>query len=332
MKEHIKKNAHQYRLLALLVILLVVMGILAPGKFLTVKNFKNMGFQMAEFGILAIGMSVVIMTGGINLSIVNSAMLASIVSAMAMRALYNGGEGMSDAPVILIGILITVCIAVICGAVNGFFVAYIGVLPILVTLGTQTVFNGISLNITRGSGVSGFPKTFQKIGAGTLGQIPYTMLIYLVVIIAAYLLIERSRWGISVYMVGGNEKATRFSGINTKKTVMGVYIVSAVLSGLAGVLMTSRYNSAKADYGSSYTMQAVAATVLGGTSINGGSGHVLGTVIAVAIIQVISSGFNILKINRNFTDIATGLILVGVLGLNHFIAKGSARRIRAEVK
>lgn len=332
MKEHFKKNAHQYRLLGLLVILMIVMGFLAPGKFLTVKNFKNMGFQMAEFGILAIGMSVVIMTGGINLSIVNSAMLASIVSAMAMRALYNGGEGMADVPVILIGLLITIVIAVVCGAVNGFFVAYVGVLPILVTLGTQTVFDGVSLNITRGSGISGFPKLFQRIGAGTLGQVPYTILIYVVVIVVAYLMIERSRWGISIYMVGGNEKATRFSGINTRKTVMGVYIFSAVLSGLAGVLMTSRYNSAKADYGSSYTMQAVAATVLGGTSINGGSGHVLGTVIAVAIIQVISSGFNILGINRNFTDIATGLILVGVLGMNHFIAKGAARRIRAEVK
>ena len=332
MKEHFKKNAHQYRLLGLLVILMIVMGFLAPGKFLTVRNFKNMGFQMAEFGILAIGMSVVIMTGGINLSIVNSAMLASIVSAMAMRALYNGGEGMADVPVILIGLLITIVIAVVCGAVNGFFVAYVGVLPILVTLGTQTVFDGVSLNITRGSGISGFPKLFQRIGAGTLGQVPYTILIYAVVIVVAYLMIERSRWGISIYMVGGNEKATRFSGINTRKTVMGVYIFSAVLSGLAGVLMTSRYNSAKADYGSSYTMQAVAATVLGGTSINGGSGHVLGTVIAVAIIQAISSGFNILGINRNFTDIATGLILVGVLGMNHFIAKGAARRIRAEVK
>ena len=190
MKEHFKKNAHQYRLLGLLVILMIVMGILAPGKFLTVKNFKNMGFQMAEFGILAIGMSVVIMTGGINLSIVNSAMLGSIVSAMVMRTLYNGGEGMAPVPVIVIGILLTILVTIVCGMVNGFFVAYVGVLPILVTLGTQTVFNGISLNITRGSGISGFPTLFQKIGAGTLGQIPYTMLIYLVVIIAAYLLIE----------------------------------------------------------------------------------------------------------------------------------------------
>ena len=321
MKEHFKRNSYQYALLLLLIVLMIVMECLAPGKFLSVKNFKNMSFQMAEFGILAIGMSIVIMTGGINLSIVNSAMLASIVSAYVMRALYNGGNGMADVPCIIIGILVTLVIAALCGMFNGFFVAYIGILPMLATLGSQTVFNGISLNITRGSSVSGFPKLFQKIGNGTLGNIPYTLLIYIVVIVIAYFLIERSRWGISVYMVGGNEKATRFSGINTKRTVMLVYVFSAVLSGIAGILMTSRYNSAKADYGSSYTMQAVAATVLGGTSIKGGSGHVMGTVIAVCIIQVISSGFNILKLNRNFTDIATGLILVIVLTVNFLVSQ-----------
>ena len=321
MKEHFKRNSYQYALLLLLIVLMIVMECLAPGKFLSVKNFKNMSFQMAEFGILAIGMSIVIMTGGINLSIVNSAMLASIVSAYVMRALYNGGNGMADVPCIIIGILVTLVIAALCGMFNGFFVAYIGILPMLATLGSQTVFNGISLNITRGSSVSGFPKLFQKIGNGTLGNIPYTLLIYILVIVIAYFLIERSRWGISVYMVGGNEKATRFSGINTKRTVMLVYVFSAVLSGIAGILMTSRYNSAKADYGSSYTMQAVAATVLGGTSIKGGSGHVMGTVIAVCIIQVISSGFNILKLNRNFTDIATGLILVIVLTVNFLVSR-----------
>ncbi|MDI9505394.1 MAG: ABC transporter permease [Candidatus Excrementavichristensenella sp.] len=321
MKEHFKRNMHQYRLLALLGILLIVMGFLVPGKFLTVRNFRNMGFQMAEFGILAIGMSAVIMTGGINLSIVNSAMLASIISSFVMRAMYDGGNGMAELPCIAIGIVVTFAVALLCGLFNGFFVAYIGVIPILVTLGSQTVFDGVALNITRGSSVSGFPKLFQQIGMGTFLGIPYTMLVYLVVILVAYLLIERSYWGISIYMVGGNEKATRFSGINTRKTLMGVYVFSAMMAAVAGILMTSRYNSARADYGSSYTMQAIAATVLGGTSITGGSGHVLGTVIAVAIIQVVSSGFNILKINRNFTDIAIGLILIGMLAIKHFVDK-----------
>lgn len=323
----IKRNRTQALLLLFLLVLILLMTLLAPGRFLTVRNFRNMGFQMAEFGILAIGMSVVIMTGGINLSLLSSAMLGAIVGAFVMRAL-NQAEVMGDLPIILIGISSVLLVSVLCGLTNGFFVAYVGVVPMLVTLGTQTVFNGISLNITRGSGISGFPKVFQRIGAGTLFDIPYTLLIYIAVILAAWYLVEKTPWGISVYMVGGNEKATRFSGINTKKVLMLVYVFSAVMAGIAGILMTSRYNSARADYGTSYTLQAVAATVLGGTDINGGSGRILGTVNAVLILQVLSSGFNIIGINRNITDIVTGLILVGVLSVNYLTSRERTRKAK----
>ena len=324
-REHFSRNKNLYFLLALLVVLIGVMSALAPGKFLTVRNFKNMGFQMAEFGILAIGMSVVIMTGGINLSLVNSAMLAAIAGAFLMRGMNELG-GIPDPLIIACGIVAVMVVSVLCGMVNGYFAAYIGVAPLLVTLGTQTVFNGISLNITRGSGISGFPALFQRIGAGSLGSVPYTMLIYLAVILLAYFMVERTPWGVSVYMVGGNEKATRFSGINTRAVLMKVYIFSAVMAGIAGILIMSRYNSARADYGSSYTLQAVAATVLGGTDINGGSGHILGTVTAVCILQAVSSGFNIIGINRNITDIVTGLILVVVLSVNFFASRIRGRK------
>jgi simple sugar transport system permease protein len=322
---HIRKNRTQVFLLIFLLALIALMSALAPGKFLTVRNFKNMGFQMAEFGILAIGMSVVIVSGGINLSLVNGAMLSAIVGALVMRALNTSGA-LPDVLIILIGIAVVLAVSVLCGIINGYFVAFMGVVPLLVTLGTQTVFDGVSLNITRGSGISGFPKLFQRIGAGTIADVPYTMLIYLAVILAAWFLIEKTPWGVSVYMVGGNEKATRFSGINTRRVLMNVYIFSAVLAGVAGVLMISRYNSARADYGSSYTLQAVAATVLGGTDINGGSGHVWGTVIAVCVLQVISSGFNIIGINRNITDIVTGLILVAVLSVNYFTSRERVKK------
>ena len=317
---HFSRNKNQYFLLMLLLLLIAAMSLLAPGKFLTVRNFKNMGFQMAEFGILAIGMSVVIMTGGINLSLVNSAMLSAIVGAFLMRTMNELG-GIPDLVIIATGILTVMLVSILCGIVNGYFVAYLGVASLLVTLGTQTVFNGVSLNITRGSGISGFPALFQRIGAGSILNVPYTMLIYLGAILVAWYLVERTPWGVSIYMVGGNEKATRFSGINTRAVLMKVYIFSAVMAGVAGVLMVSRYNSARADYGSSYTLQAVAATVLGGTDINGGSGHILGTVMAVAILQVVSSGFNIIGINRNITDVVTGLILVAVLTINYFTAR-----------
>ena len=320
MREHLTRNKNQYFLLALLLLLIALMSLLAPGKFLSVRNFKNMGFQMAEFGILAIGMSVVIMTGGINLSLVNSAMLSAIVGAFLMRAMNEAG-GIPDLLIIAAGIVAVMAVSVVCGVVNGYFVAYVGVASLLVTLGTQTVFNGISLNVTRGSGISGFPALFQRIGAGSFANFPYTMMIYIAVILVAYFMVERTPWGVSVYMVGGNEKATRFSGINTRAVLMKVYIFSSIMAGLAGILMVSRYNSARADYGSSYTLQAVAATVLGGTDINGGSGHILGTVTAVAILQVVSSGFNIIGINRNITDVVTGLILVLVLSFNFFAAR-----------
>lgn len=129
-------------------------------------------------------------------------------------------------------------------------------------------------------------------------------------------------------MLGGNEKATRYSGINTKRVLMLVYVFSAVMAGIAGILMISRYNSARADYGTSYTLQAVAATVLGGTDINGGSGKVWGTVVAVLILQVLSSGFNIIGINRNITDIVTGLILITVLSINHLNTRDRLRKTK----
>ncbi len=323
--QFVKKDPKMVFLVFFLLVLILVMSILAPGRFLTVRNFKNIGFQMAEFGILAIGMSVVIMTGGINLSLLGSAMLSAIVGAYLMRAMNQAGS-MSDPVIIILGIASVIVVSVICGLANGFFVAYVGVVPLLVTLGTQTVFNGISLNITRGSGISGFPKVFQRIGAGTLFDIPYTLLIYILVILAAWYLIHKTPWGVNVYMVGGNEKATRFSGVNTKKVLTMVYVFSAVMAGIAGILMISRYNSARADYGTSYTLQAVAATVLGGTDINGGSGKVWGTVLAVLILQIISSGFNIIGVNRNITDIVTGLILIAVLSINHVTAKERVKK------
>ena len=132
-----------------------------------------------------------------------------------------------------------------------------------------------------------------------------------------YFLFERSTWGTKVYMIGCNELASKFSGIDTKKILLQVYVYSSILTGIASIFITSRYNSAKTDYGSSYLMQAVTAVVLGGTSISGGHGKVIGTVIAVCIIQVISTGLNILQVNRYIINIITGGILILVLALRY---------------
>lgn len=308
------KHSSEFTLLLIFLVVFVIMGILSPDRFLTVNNIKTMAFQMPEFGLMSLAMMIAVLTGGINLSITTGAAFSSIVAAFILSSEFG-----KSSPVLSVVVALFACmlVSVLTGAVNGVMIAYIGVAPMLVTLGTKTLFEGLGLNFTKGGSISGFPEIYSEIGNGTFLGIPIPLLIYVAVVIVSYFLFERSAWGTEVYMVGCNETATKFSGIDTKRTLMLVYIYSGILAGLASVLISSRYNSAKTDYGSSYMMQAVSAVVLGGTSIAGGHGTVAGTVIAVAIIQVLSTGLNIWGVNRYIINIITGGILIVVLALRY---------------
>ena len=313
-KELRSGHSSEFTLLLIFIGLFILMGILSPDRFLTVNNIKTMAFQMPEFGLMALAMMIAILTGGINLSITTGATLSTIVAAFILSSEFG-----KENPVLCViaGVVICMLVATVTGVVNGTVVAYIGVAPMLVTLGTKTLFEGLGLNFTKGGSISGFPELYSEIGNGTILGIPIPMIVYVIALVVCYFLFELSVWGTEVYMIGCNETATRFSGINTKKSLLWVYICSGILSGMAGILISSRYNSAKTDYGSSYVMQAVSAVVLGGTSISGGHGTVAGTVIAVAIIQVISTGLNILGVNRYIINIITGGILIAVLILRY---------------
>jgi len=312
------KHANELILLVILVFVIILMGMLSPTRFFTWGNLATIAFQMPEFGLLAIGMMAVIITGGINLSITQVATLSGIASAFLLS-----GDFAAQNPVlgIIVSIAVGLIVSVFTGLFNGFFVAYVGVAAMLVTLGSMTLFEGIGLNMTKGGSIAGFPSAFSFIGNESILGIPVPMLIYLMMIVISYFMLERSNWGVKVYLIGCNEVATRFSGINTKRTLLKVYVFSSVLASIAGLVLISRYNSAKVDYGSSYMMQSVAAVVLGGTSINGGHGTVAGTVIAVAIIQVVSTGLNLFGLNRYLIDIIIGVVLIGVLAIRFFNKK-----------
>jgi simple sugar transport system permease protein len=294
----------------------LLMSILSPGRFLSRGNLQSMAYQLPEFGILALSMMLVIVSGGINLSLIYMATLSMIIGGLVMVAITVGGGPHILALVAGIGFMIL--IALLCGALNGYVVVYLGVTPMIATLGTSTLFEGISLNITRGGAISGFPAEFLEIGNGSLLGIPIPMLVFIVVIIAMHLFLERSSFGSAVYMTGSNPRVARYSGINVKQVLFGVYVSAGFLAAVAGILMASRYNSAKESYGSSYLLQSVAASVLGGTNINGGEGKIVGTIIAVMIIQVISSGLNIFGISRYLTNIVMGGILLLVLTIKFF--------------
>jgi simple sugar transport system permease protein len=295
----------------------VLMSILSPGRFLSRNNLQSMAYQLPEFGILALSMMLVIVSGGINLSLTFMATLSMIVGGLAMAELTRGGAAGSAALLAGVGLMLVTALA--CGALNGYVVVYLGVTPMIATLGTSTLFEGISLNITKGGAVSGFPAEFIKIGNSTFLGLPIPLIIFLFIVAGVYLFLERSGFGSAVYMTGSNAKVARYSGINVRQVLFRVYVAAGFLAAVAGVLMASRYNSAKESYGSSYLLQSVAASVLGGTNINGGEGKIIGTIIAVMIIQVISSGLNIFGFNRYLTNIVMGGILLLVLTIKFFM-------------
>ncbi len=330
----LKKNPKEGVLFLVCVFIFVLMAVLSPSKFLAGANFSSMAFQLPEFGVLALGMMVIILTGGINLSLTFVASLSGITMAMVISSLYAGGEGMNGGLAILIGLVAGFAMVIGCGLLNGLLVAKLHVSPILATLGTMMLFEGIGLNITEGRAISGFPEGFEVLGNGTLGGsgIPISLFIFIVVAIVSYILYERTPWGLRLHMVGSNATAVNYSGVNVWKMLIQAYIVSAIFCFIAAIIMTSRYNSMKVDYGSSYMMQAILATVMGGTSISGGYGKVGGTVLAVIAIQLLSSGLNIFGLNRFFVDMVMGAILIGVLALNYVYNMSQQRNLLKKLK
>jgi simple sugar transport system permease protein len=309
-------------LFLIFVLLFALMSFLSPTTFPTWRNLQSMASQLPELGIFAIAMMVVIVTGGMNLSITFTSALASIVGGLVLSKMTAAGT--SPALVMVAGLSTFVVVALVCGALNGFVVASVGVTPMLATLGTMTLFEGACLNITKGGAISGFPDDFLWFGSATILGVPFPLVLFILVVIASHFLMERSPFGLKAYMIGCNPTVTAYSGINVKKVLYGIYLFSALLCALAGILMSSRYNSAKESYGSSYLMQSISAAVLGGTDINGGYGKVAGTVIAVMILQVISSGLNIFGVNRYIVNVIMGGILILVLAINFFTAKDKA--------
>lgn len=295
-----------------LVLILIIVGVLLlmwalnPARFFQRGNLQSMAFQLPELGLLSLGMMIIMVTGGINLAVVSTANLAGIVAALIMQANPSGGG-------ILLAIVGALVVAAIVGAANGVLVAWIGVSPILATLGMMTLLNGISIVLTKGYVISGFPAVFQWIGNGVFLGVPAPMLLFILVAIGLGVIMNRSAFGFEIYMLGTNETATRFSGINVNLVLLKSYVLSGILSGLAALVMISRFNSAKSDYGQSYLLVTVLAAVLGGTSVYGGFGKASGLVLSLVILQIVSSGLNLLQVNAFMTRAIWGMILAGVM-------------------
>lgn len=310
------QRATTLRLLVLCLLLAGIMTWLNPGRFLTERNFASMGFQFPELGLFALAIVLSLITGGIDLSVVSTANLAGILAALVLTQATSGAFGPGEtAGWVLIAAVVALGTGAAGGWLNGLLITRLGITPILATLGTMQLYLGLALVITRGPAISGYPETFLSLGNGVLLGIPVPLLIFAVTAVGVALLLGRTVLGVQLYLVGSNERAARFAGVPVSMVLRRAYWLSGLIAGLAGLLMISRTNSAKADYGASYLLQAVLVAVLGGVDPRGGKGKIRDVVLALLSLQFISSGLSLLRCSQFTKEVAWGALLLLAMAL-----------------
>jgi simple sugar transport system permease protein len=295
-----------------LVALVAVFGLLIGERFFSAATLQSIAFQMPELGILSLAMMVALLSGGLNLAIIATANLCGLTMAYVLTRFVPGTQGLAWVAWQIAAVLAGFAVAALIGVVNGVVIAYLRVSPILATLGTMTACKGVAIGMTRGNVISGFPDPVVFIGNGTILGVPAPLVAFAVCAVPVAVLLNRSPFGAKIYMIGSNERATRFSGVPTRRVIFLTYVLSSLLCGAAAVLMMARFNSANASYGESYLLVSILAAVLGGVDPFGGFGKVGGLVLALVILQVISSAFNLLNFSQFLTLAIWGAILIAV--------------------
>lgn len=291
----------QYGVFLILILELVIFSC-ASKSFLSVANILSVGRQMSFTGIAAIGMTLVMLTGGIDISVGSMLAVAGV-----MCAKLSADMGMP----IVVSVLLTLMLGIIFGAINGVSVAYLHIPALIATLATQTILKGIAYLITNAVPVKNLSASYKILGQGYLfGVIPVPMILMLVLFAIAWWYLDASYLGRRIYLVGGNPEAARLAGINTKLTVCSVYMLSGMFAAFAGILMAARLGSGQPSVGSGFEMDVITATVLGGISVNGGKGKVINVLVGACIMGVLANGMTMMNINQYLQWIINGLVLM----------------------
>ncbi|MBS3813523.1 ABC transporter permease [Candidatus Bipolaricaulota bacterium] len=306
-------------LFLILVLILIMIGGATGGEFLKIGFLQSMAFQLPMLGLLALAQMGPMLTGGIDLSVISIANLSGIVAAIVLT-------GMNGPTAILLAVVAAMLTAIAAGSLNGIIISVFGVSPIIGTLGMMIFLRGVALIVTKGDIIAGFPQSFLYLGNGTILGIPVPLIIFGAIIAIFAVIVSKTPYGVSAYMVGSNETATRFSGVNTKWVLFRTYLTSGFLAGITAFIMITRYNSAQAGAGFSYLLLTVLICVLGGISPDGGIGKVTGLFLAIIILQFISSGFNLMGLSSHLASALWGIILIFALFLNKLVLAQSGAR------
>ncbi len=326
----VRKDQHIFRLVLMLIAWMLFLAITRFGRFYSLLNFQTMAAQFPEFGIMALGVMVAMITGGIDLSMVGMANLTSILMAYLLLAL-TGDDGGLPAYAIPLVFVLGLGIGAGLGLFNGVLVTKFHIPPILATLGSGEFFIGICMAITGGAAVSRFSRTYARtINNRILGDmIPVQLLIFIIVAVVIWFFLTKTVFGTKLYMLGTSPKAARFSGLNTNKLLLKTYLTSGMCAGLAGLVMMANYNSARADYGGVYTLQSILIVILGGVNPLGGKGKISGVILAVVLLQMLQTGINRFPaISSYYIFLLWGGVLILVMVLNFFTERNDGLRFK----
>jgi len=314
-KDMFKKNSVIY--FTLFIIVFLIMGIISPKVFLGSYNIQSMAFQIPEFGIFTLGMMVTIITGGIDLSIIANSNLSAVFASLAMYK-YMETAGTSANPTIVILLISSICIltGLALGIFNGILVSFVHIPAILATLGSMKLFDGISTVCTGGQPFRDYPAIVASIGNNTFLGIPISFFFFITAAIAMYIIMNKTKLGKSIYLLGVSPLASKYSGLNNNLTILKTYAISGLYAGVSGLIMMSRFNSIKVGYGNAYQLLTVLVCVMGGVNPNGGKGDVLCVTFSVLMLQCIASGFNILGFSNYVRNIIYGIVLIIVMIVN----------------
>lgn len=286
-----------------LLLLGIILTILSD-RFLSVNNLLNVARQVSINAIISVGMTLVILTGGIDLSVGSILALSGSITA----GLMAGGT------TLVVALIAGIAIGSLLGIVNGLLVTKGKIQPFIATMGMMTIARGVTLVYTEGRPITGMEGAFRFLGGGYVVGIPFPVILMAIIFAVAYFVLKKTCFGRYIYAIGGNEEAARLSGIRTDQVIVAVYTLAGFFAGLGGIIMASRLNSAQPTAGMGFELDAIAAVVLGGTSLSGGIGTIGGTLIGALIIGVLDNGLNLLNVSSFYQQVAKGLvILIAVL-------------------
>lgn len=307
----------RYGILFALLILIIFFAV-SESAFLNINNIFNILRQVSIVGICAVGMTFVILTGGMDLSVGSVLGVSAVSSAIIMSSGLNP----------LIAVVVAMAVGALTGFINAFFINRVEIAPIIMTLGMMTILRGVAYIISGGLPVYGIPQGYTFIGQGYITVIPVPVLFMIVAFVLGYFVLNRTVFGRSVYGIGGNPEASRLSGINVKKVIYQVYMMAGVLYSIAGLILLARVNSGQPKAGDGYEMDVITACVLGGISVSGGEGRMSGVIIGVLLMGTLANGMVILNVPEFWQWVVKGAVLILAVSMDKLALK-SKLKVRA---